>query len=376
MKPFPQRQPAFTLIEMLVATAILAVIVVMLASVTNQASALWRRTTGKISQFREARAAFEAMTTRLSQATLNTYWDYDAPAAPTKYERRSELRFISGIANGAANSADDVLGKPVAPAAWVTHCVFFQAPLGVTDTAQFPQNRGFENLLSTWGYYLEFNDDHAFRPSFLTDAISPPRFRFRLMELWQTAEANLLYQKTSGFDGSGKPAARSYTGREWFRDSLATAKPPVHVLAENIIALILTPRLAPADEASLKAIPPLSPLAPNYLFDTTSAGAATTGPATSAGLLNSKDQLPPLVQVTMVAIDETSALRLNFDKNGGDKFGLAKKFQKSAAYNSDLLLTGAPDSLEKTLNQQRVNYRIFSTNVVIRGAKWSREQKN
>ena len=33
-------------------------------------------------------------------------------------------------------------------------------------------------------------------------------------------------------------------------------------------------------------------------------------------------------------------------------------------------------TLEATLQRQKLNYRVFSTNVSIRGAKWSREQKN
>ena len=76
---------AFTLIEVLLSTAVLAVLVVLFASMVAQTSALWKRTTGKVEQFRQARNGFERMTSQLAQATLNTYWDYDNPTTPTKY---------------------------------------------------------------------------------------------------------------------------------------------------------------------------------------------------------------------------------------------------------------------------------------------------
>jgi uncharacterized protein (TIGR02599 family) len=88
----------FTLVELIVAVGLLAIVLLLLASMTNSTASIWKLTSGKIEEFRSASNAFDSMTRRLSQATLNTYWDYDSPTAPTKYFRHSELRFISGPA--------------------------------------------------------------------------------------------------------------------------------------------------------------------------------------------------------------------------------------------------------------------------------------
>ena len=76
----------------------------------------------------------------------------------------------------------------------------------------------------------------------------------------------------------------------------------------------------------------------------------------------------------MIAVDEVSAERLGFDSAHADPLKLAKKFVRSRDYTRDLLLAGGPESVESQLIAQRANYRILTTNVVIRGAKWSREQ--
>jgi uncharacterized protein (TIGR02599 family) len=86
-------EEGFTLVELLVSVGLITLIALLLASMTNATASTWRYTTGRIEQFRSAEMAFEAVTRRLSQATLNTYWDYDNPAAPRKYVRQSDLRF-------------------------------------------------------------------------------------------------------------------------------------------------------------------------------------------------------------------------------------------------------------------------------------------
>ena len=355
----------FTLVEILVATAILSLIIVLFATLLSQTSAIWRRTTGKMEQFRESRGAFERMTTRLSQATLNTYWDYDNPAAPSRYERRSELRFIAGP----ASSLLPTTGSKTR----LTHAVFFQSPVGYTANSQY---QSYDNLLSVGGYYLEFASDQDLRPSFVTPAMAPLRYRHRLIEFLAPTEKNLIYQYTSPPNG-----VPTYTGKEWYQ-SLANQNPSPgtpannHAIAENIVALVITPRLSQQDEAEVKGTSTAegSPLAPNYLYD--SAPGATTDSRYNDGRLNPTNQLPPILQVTMVAIDEASAIRLAFGTNSANIFGVANKFTKSADYSKDLLQSRDANSLEATLIAKGVNYRIFNTNVIIRGAKWSREQKN
>ncbi|RYD73174.1 MAG: Verru_Chthon cassette protein C [Verrucomicrobiaceae bacterium] len=337
----------FTLVELMASTAVLSVLLLILVSVSSQTSNTWKFTRSKVEQFRSARNAFESMTRQISQATLNTYWDYEmkgsgALATPSKYIRQSDLRFITGSAQELTGSA-----TPVRPG----HGIFFQAPLGFSDSQDF---RGLGNLINTWGYFVEFNSDRQFRPRFL-DNVDPPlteRYRYRLMEVMQPANKFTLYSKTSNLN---------YAGRDWIQQALPTTESPtprqVHVLGENIITLVLLPKLPRSED------PTGIRLAPGYTYDSTVTG---SDPET-----NPKNQLPPLVQVTVVALDEPSAARIAQDDVVPD-LGLKELFKangpgSAARFEEDL------DFLKKGLSERRLSFRVFTTNVSIRGAKWSRD---
>ncbi|MGI9239892.1 MAG: prepilin-type N-terminal cleavage/methylation domain-containing protein, partial [Verrucomicrobiales bacterium] len=101
-----QPRQAFTLIELLVSMAVLSLLMVMVFSMVDQTQKTWNIARSRVTQFREARVAFEAVTRGLTQATLNPYWDYDYgsykytttganPTVPQGYQRQSELHFIS-----------------------------------------------------------------------------------------------------------------------------------------------------------------------------------------------------------------------------------------------------------------------------------------
>ena len=344
----------FTLVELLLSVVLVGLLAVLLASMTNSTAFTWRYTSGKIEQFREATTAFEAITRRISQATLNTSWDYhypnnDTTKPPDKYIRQSDLRFISGRMETLTGTS-----TPQRP----THGIFFQAPLGyVDDTDNFG---GLDNLLNTWGYYVEFGKDT--RPPFLDALPHPPpvRNRFRLMEFMQPSNDLSVYSKTVG--------NANYNGHEWFTDSLNGTAPPVHVLAENIIAMVVLPKLSKSEDSSGIR------LSPNFQYDSTFDTQAAN--PTADPNLNPKNQLPPVVQVTLVAIDEASALRML----DADWTALSAKveglFQDASQFDTDLRKQpgGAVDnSLESYLISHKLGYRIFTANVSLRGAKWSRK---
>ena len=339
------------MVELMVSTALIAVIALLLVTMTNSTAATWRYTTGRIEQFRGADTAFEAMTRRLSQATLNTYWDYDSPTAPKKYLRQSDLRFITGNMTNPNVSAQKRLLTTTTPRR-PTQGVFFQAPLGYVDDAT--NFSGLDNLLNTWGYYVEFRDEALAGPAFVTQ---PARYRYRLMELMQPSNFLSIYNYTSG-------KAATYTAKDWFTAALPTsAVAPiagatpllVHALADNVIALAVLPRLSKKDETSTGKT-----LSKDYSYDSTS-----TDPDPD---INPKSQLPPIVQVTLVAIDEISAARM---ANGLTPPALDASldaiFLDSTKFDTDLA------TLQKTLTDQRISYRVFTSNVSIRGAKWSRK---
>jgi uncharacterized protein (TIGR02599 family) len=341
----------FTLVELLVAMFVLALLSVGLASLTQMIARTWSSSVTRIEQFREAREGFETITRRLAPATLNTYWDYQRNAAgdPEKYIRQSELRFISGPA-----LAGNAGASPPRPG----HAIFFQAPAGYQST---PQPGDLQNLLNTLGYFIEFNDDSATRPSFVT---TPARSRFRLMELAESADELTLFQFTSGKNADGNAKATTYNGREWFEVPLARGD--TRVVAENIIALILLPRFAQGERSAGGVVYDAGALAPAYTYDSTVSNANPE--------LDSKNQLPPVVQVVMVAIDEVSAARMSPEENNALLTKLGSLFTDADRLESDLYQeAGGASSLEGFLIDNNINYQIFSTTVGLKSAKWSRE---
>ncbi len=362
---------AFTLVELLVSVTILALIALLVSRTISETGAIVSRTAGKVEQFQNARTGFERIVARLSQATLNTYYDYDDPSAPNRYFRQSELRFLCG-------SADKVL--PQSDAARMSHCIFFCAPLGFSDAAA---TRGLDHLLNVTGYYVEFGDDRDARPPFLAKAL-PPRYRFRLKEYTQPTSALDIYRYTSGLT-AGKLRNETYNDLGWFRDSFGdrSAVPTSRTVAENIVALILVPRLPKAEEAALGGSGDLSPLAPRFAYNSRSTRPQSTddpskaeqpsGGASIDSSLNPSNQLPPLVQVTVVAIDESSALRLGQQKGDEDYFAISKRFRDTRQLTHDLSSLAPNDqSLVSLLIARNIRYRIFTTTVPIRAAKWSR----
>ena len=393
--PVLPAQRAFTLVEVLVSMTVLSLLLVVLVQLTGATQKTYTSTVGKIEQFRDARQAFEAMTRRLSQATLNTYWDYYPPlttstSVPSAYVRQSELRFISGSTQ---TLLPNYTNRP-------THAIFFQAPLGmVSDTADY---HGLDNLLNTWGYCIEFGDDVANRPPFLTSLNPAPaaHYRYRLMELQEPSDSFSLYQKEAAMGNSSAtpPIAGNplYFSTTWFSDPSNSYLPlgaipsgassvsrPVHVLADNIVALILLPKLSREDQNSNQnsgtatgAYDDTS-LCPYYLYDSTSTsnsdGSTLHNLATTAAALNPKNQLPAVVQVTMVAVDELSYARLQGTQTAAPSLFPSTLFgpqSASSTYTTDL------QTLQNDLQTKRLNYRVFTTDVSIKAAKWSVNQTN
>lgn len=75
-----RRADSFTLVEVLVALAVLSLLVLLLFSIMNIASGLWRQQSAKEEDFREARAALKFMSRDLyvAVASTNTGWFYSS----------------------------------------------------------------------------------------------------------------------------------------------------------------------------------------------------------------------------------------------------------------------------------------------------------
>ena len=306
-------------------------------SVINQTSNIWRKSVGKTVQFRNARAGFESLTQNLRQATLNSFLDYDNPTVPTAYLRKSDLHFLVDRASSVIQIA-----PPAAPSVAVpgpTHAVFFQAPIGFS-----PSNR-VSDLLSALGYFIEFCGDNIQYPPFV--ATKNIRYRYRLMEFKQPAANLLIY---------GTPSSP----KQWFQSPLMSATcADVRPIADNIIALVIKPRISSADTAASGTV-----IAPNYCYDSRTTG--TPQPI-------QQHQLPALIDVTMVAISEESAQRLAV------RYGTTPPpiidpqwFQDTAKFNEEM--DTMIENLNKGLLQDNatvhgVAYRVFTSTIQIREAK-------
>jgi uncharacterized protein (TIGR02599 family) len=343
------RLHAFTLIEVALSMVILSIILLVSVQVLDQTQRAWKRGVTRVEQFREARMAFDSITDNLRQAILNTYQAYQyntgktptiptsKTQAPTKYIRQSELQFVSGQA--------PVLLPGAQASMLVTHTMFFQARLGLSARAGY---EGLNRLLCGRGYFVMFSGNNAFRPQHVTQQSS----RFRLWEYRPTAEENTVYAVKPG---------------QWFLNApnnVITASETIATpadtrpIAENILALIISPQVT-TDDAATKNAPPYW-IAPKYAYDSTQLVNATTNSPQGT-----QHMLPPRVVVTLVAIDEGSARKLA-EKYPGTMPQLipAGAFTLCANRQKDL------KALATKLHSEQLNYQVFSTTINMRNSKW------
>jgi uncharacterized protein (TIGR02599 family) len=332
---------AFSLIEMMVAMTILSVLMYMLTLVLDQVQEGWRYSESRISQFREARVSFDLITKNLGQSSLNTYWDLkddNKDGLVDGYFRTSELHFK-------VMEADEL--SSASKMTNVGHAVAFQGPLGFST--EYPN---LNNLFNGRAYFVGFGGDKDFRPSFISSA---ERFRYRLMEFRPPAEANQVFE-----DGAEERAAgeeQEFT--EWFRQGLSNVgegdfTDHLNPLAENIVTLLISPRdsiQSSGDDRNDAS----STIAPNYIYDSSDGESP-----------NTEQQVPPLVRVTMIAIDEASAVRL---ENGSTvpeyHTALATAPTRTRDYDEDIA------AIVEYFDEKRINHKVFSSMVLLRSAKWS-----
>lgn len=414
----PRRAQGFTLVEVMVSSALIVIVLGFLLTTVNETQRVITGTTSRVNQFQASRVAFEALTRTLSQATLNTYWDmdYDSSANPTNYRRQSDMHFYSGPVDKLL-STSGASGSKTYPG----HGVFFQAPLGYTgkyaDPAK-PKTRytALNNALNVVGFYVEWSNGLKYSkvPKFIREeegANAGERYRFRLIQTLQPTEAVMIYNNSNYTKpaGTGSPFKNA---TDWIKvatgrlplpsglDADYTENPKDHsrVLAENVVALLILPKLAEKDRSNADD----SGLTSNYIYDTRPQLAYDSIWRNNYNLTTSLTaeqkkqihQLPPILQVVMVAIDETSGAKLedySVKKNGKEAFDFCQNLFKPSSGGGMIKISDfladigedkaaiSPDTLagrlinkDNSLPTPRLNYRIFSADVQIRGSKWSK----
>lgn len=315
----------FTLLELLVAFTVLTLILVLLVSTTSHVTAV---VGDSRTSFQEARTAFETMNRVLSQAVLNTYWDYDSVPDPRQYMRASELHFVVG-------PADELTGLSGTSGG----AVFCQAPLGVVRR---PELKGRTSLLNTVGFYVRYSES-ADVPEFLS-ATKPATAGYRLWMYLEPAEDLSVFSEFNA-----RPQAPSSLA--WFRAGM-NSDTHHHVLGNHIVWLLI--RCTYRDAAGNTVV--------SYAYD------SRPGPGGGPGQQARLHQFPSALQLTLLAIDERSAIFLR--GQGAFPFVPDELFQDAAEYAGDMVL------LKKHLDnhpdaRKALGYRIFESTVDIGSAKWS-----
>ena len=354
----------FTLVEVLVSVTILSIIILIIASAMKQTQEVWTSTQNRVEAYRESRASFEAMSRRLTEATLNSFWGYDDPTSPRIYVRHSDLHFVSGSTNG-------ILGRGV----YSGHAAFFQAPFGFAGSEVGASGMGEEldhlnSLLNGWGYYISYSSDLYERPDFLrTDTDThPERMRYRLFEHRIPAEHLRLFDVDPA-SPLQQPKISGYTEKaqinSWI-SSAARGYRPGRAIADNILALVISPRaptLASGRQTEYD-------IAPAYEYNTrlfqTESSPSTIGKRT-------RHQLPLVLELTLVATSESSWVRFE-DREGTDgAASIATKvnslFKNVSQYQEDI------EELEDFLQEKKLDYRIFTDRIALRSAKWITEEE-
>jgi len=336
--PERTRSSGFSVIELMVACAILAMMLSLIYIVISQMSGGIKTSTAKMDAFQSARTGFEAVSRTLGTATLNTYWDYfdasrkprgtNANFTPALYGRQSDLHFLS------ATQPFFLIPGSLNP---VGHSMFFQAPLGYFSNSVAATPTG---SLNPCGFFVAFGNDPT-KPG-LAELKERPRFR---LYQWLPSSESLIVD----------PATGRLTNASW----VAPKSDDVRPLADNIIAFVVRVPSTTAGGYSTNAT--------NYGWNSlTPWESGTNQPA-------QMHQLPPLVNITMVAIDEAAANRLagtaSTESSAASALGidnLSSLFTTPSEYDNDL------DAIGKALSSKNVPYRIFTTTVPLRGSRWSR----
>jgi uncharacterized protein (TIGR02599 family) len=327
---------------------ILAMMMLIITTVISQAQRSWKAASSKVSQFREARRAFDTVTRNLRQAAIDTHREFiypdkssrsDPMIPPSGFGRTATLGIKFGQASQLVEggSATDLPG----------HAVVFQAPLGKTAMGEGSSTdiSQLKSLLCVRGYYVQFGSDESLLPLGLKDRLQP-RSRYRLYEYQPNTENNTVY-------GSDSQA--------WAKISMSNARAEIRPVADNILMLGLAIAFAPAAGTGTATARLAGDTAAQLEYDYDSY---------STSVPSRLHRLPRYVQVFMIAMDEESAARLAL-QNGSSAPDPLRSSGATFTKASNLFQDPGGDlaKVRAYMDKQRLNYRIFNASVIIMGAE-------
>jgi uncharacterized protein (TIGR02599 family) len=310
-----------------------------------------KTSTSKVDAFQSARTSMESVSRTLGIATLNTYWDYyilsegsytnrgNSTTAPSAYGRQSDLQFLATNLGGGLNGMDTV-----------THGLFFQAPIGYSTNTNAIQPPG---CLNACGFFVAYGGDPGLATmlannSKLSSITNKPRFR---LYQWLRSADGLSVVPNTGVLDTG-----TWMGSAVFTTNVSSlAENNVSSLAENIVAFVVR---VPDTSATI---------ATNYGWNS-----RTNWSSGSPSQPTTMHQLPPLVEITMVAVEESAVNRLagsaSSSSDAASKLGITgigSLFSDSSQYDADL------QQVTDGLSSKSVPYRVFTATVPLRESRWS-----
>lgn len=317
----------WTLVEVLVSMSILALLVVVMAEALNTTQRSWLANRSAAERRQAVDSATGALSRELRQATLQARAGYDTTL--NQVVRDSDLHFVCGPAVELMSGVSGVCGD----------AVFFQRPAADGNVQRALQARGF---------FVQYGGDEAWRPSFPT--ATPVRRRFRLLQFHQPAASLTLFRPTSVIGQTSRLA--QVTSRadlyQWFAqpvsDSTAYAS-MVSVVAENVVAMIVqaTPGSARCYDTR------------RYQWE-----------AGSADAVVSRHQLPGMMDLTLVMVDEAAWARLAADE--ADTLAAAvMSFVKGRSWQPGDGTQQGLNGLQQLLQGHRLVARVVGVSVACGG---------
>jgi uncharacterized protein (TIGR02599 family) len=340
---------AFTLIEVLLSMVILAGIMLIVTQVIGSAQRSWKAASSRVSQFREARTAFDAVSRGLRQAALPTYRDWDYTGSGQSYPNALTdvplyIRSYADFGFVAGKAADILQGA--SSDKFPGHAVAFIAPLGKTNQDIFQKLPSLPNVR---GFFVKFGSDTDYLPRALSGRLQP-KSRYRLYEYRPPAE---------------KPSDQGQASDSLATDFWTTIKPngdDLVPIAENIVTLVFG--LSFAADKTMTETPDLA--SPATSSSSKLPFVAEYNSFKAAQALGTVPQLPHSIEIIMIALDEESATKLA-QLNGSSPPPVLSRggssFKDPANYDRDVR------KMTEAMREQHLNYRVFSSIINIPGSK-------
>ena len=307
----------WTLIEVLISTSILAVLVMVMAEALNTTQRSWLASRSAAERQQTVDSAISVLSREVRQAMLASRPSYDT--ALDKLVPASDLHFVCGPAAELLPGVPGVCGD----------AVFFQRP---------GRDGDLQRAMQACGFFVQFGGDEVWRPTFLTAL--PSNRRLRLLQFHQPAENLTLFQPTAVIGEASRLS--QLTSRSdlynWFVQPLSDTgafKSSVSVVAENVVAMIV--QASPSAQRCYDSR--------RFQWEAGSAEAAL-----------SRHQLPDMMDVTLVMVDEAGWARLAQDE-AESLAAVVMSFVKAQSWQPETLQKSL-DGLQALLQNHRLSTRI------------------